>query len=151
MDGRLMVERINQVPAYVNLFNEVYADIPSYGKVLNAIAAYIFSLNSPLSAYDDFLAGNTNALSVEAQAGLSLFSGKAECSACHSNSILTDGQFYNTGVATDEAMFNDPERYITFRRFFRTLGFPNYRNLREDPGQYALTLDEADWGKIFAR
>jgi cytochrome c peroxidase len=45
-------------------------------------------------------------------------------------------------------MFADPERHVTFRRFFRTMGTPNYRNLREDVGLYALTIEDEDWGKF---
>lgn len=148
MDGRLMVERLKQVPAYVELFDQAFGGEPSFGKVLNAIAAYVQSLNSPPTAYDRFLAGDETALSDEAKAGLELFEGQAGCSRCHSGVTLTDYQFYNIGVATDPAMFEDPERHLTFRRFFRILGVPNYRNLREDVGLYALTMDQADRGKF---
>ncbi len=33
-------------------------------------------------------------------------------------------------------------------RFFSTLGTPNYMNLREDAGHYAVTKDDADRGKF---
>ncbi|MBW7883027.1 MAG: hypothetical protein H3C34_10385 [Caldilineaceae bacterium] len=148
IDGRLMVERINQVPAYVDLFDQAFGGEPSFGRVLNAVTAYVQSLNSPAGAYDRYLAGETAALSSDAAAGLALFQGKAQCASCHAGARLTDGNFYNTGVATDPAMFEDPERQLTFRRFFRTLGTPNARNLTEDVGLYALTLEEADLGKF---
>jgi cytochrome c peroxidase len=148
-DGRLMAERLKQVPAYVELFNEAYGSDPGFGSTLRAIAAYVQTLNSPPTPYDRFLAGETGALSEEAQAGLALFEGEAQCSSCHNGDLLSDGNFYNTGVPTDDNIFEDPERHVTFRRFFRTLGTPNYRNLREDVGLYALTKDEADWGKFY--
>ena len=148
MDGRLMVERINQVPAYVELFEKAFGGRPSFGKVLKAITAYVQSLNSPPTPYDRYLAGDTAALSEEAQAGLALFEGKAGCSRCHSGPLLSDYGFYNTGVATDPAMFEDPELHLTFRRFFRILGVPNYRNVWEDVGLYALTMNPDDWGKF---
>ncbi len=147
-DGRLMAERLKQVPAYAALFNEAYGSGPGFGSALKAIAAYVQSLNSPPTPYDLYIAGDKSALSEEAQAGLDLFEGKAQCSSCHAGDLLTDNNFYNTGVATDPAMFEDPELHITFRRFFRILGVPNYRNLREDVGLYALTIDEDDWGKF---
>ena len=148
MDGRLMFERLKQVPEYVTLFQDAFGGEPSFGKVLNAISAYVSTLNSPAGPYDAALNGDTSGLDTDQLAGYKLFTGKAGCSNCHTGSLLSDGKFYNTGVATDQAMFDDPERYITFRRFFRSLGTPNYRNLREDPGRYALTLDKADWGKF---
>jgi cytochrome c peroxidase len=147
-DGRLMTERIIQVPAYVKLFDEAYGGEPTFGKIIKAVAAYVQSLNSPATPYDLYLAGESSALSEEAIAGQALFEDKAKCSSCHTGTLLSDGEFYNTGIATDQAMFEDPERHVTFRRFFRILGVPNYRNLREDVGLYALTIDEADRGKF---
>ncbi|MBC8194193.1 MAG: photosynthetic protein synthase I [Acidimicrobiia bacterium] len=147
-DGRLMVERINQVPRYVDLFVEVYGGEPSYGRVLNSIAAYVRELNSGESPYDLYLAGDKGAMSEDAIAGLELFEGAAGCSSCHSGPMLSDDSFANTGVGTDPAMLDDSERAATFRRFMRTLGMPNYRNLDTDVGLYALTFDDADWGSF---
>lgn len=148
MDGRLMWERLYQVPAYVDLFNEVYGSGPSFGGVLNAITAYVQTLNSPPSPYDQYVAGDESTLSEDAIAGLALFEGEAGCSDCHSGVLFSDDEFYNIGVGTDPALFEDPERHLTFRRFFRILGTPNYRELNEDVGLYALTLEEADRGKF---
>ncbi len=148
IDSRLMAERLKQVPAYNDLFTQAYGGEPSFGRVLNAITAYVQTLNSPPVAYDRYLAGDQAALSADAAAGLTLFEGKASCASCHAGALLADGEFYNTGVGTDVAMLQEPERHLTFRRFFRILGTPDYRNLREDVGLYALTLDEADWGKF---
>jgi cytochrome c peroxidase len=145
-DGRLVVERINQVSAYVALFEDVYDGEPSYGRILNAVAAYVKSLNSSESPYDLYAAGDTGAISADAAAGLDLFTGSAGCATCHTAPLFSDEKFYNLGVATDPAMFEDPELGLTWRRFFRTLGLPNYRNTFDDPGAFALTLDDADLG-----
>ncbi len=148
MDGRLMAERLKQVPAYVELFDKAFGGEPSFGKVLKAITAYVQTLNSPPTPYDQYLAGDTEALSEDAKAGLALFQDKAQCSTCHSGPLFTDNDFHNIGVATDQEMFNDPERHLTFRRFFYLFGVPNYRSLREDVGRYALTKMDEDWGKF---
>lgn len=148
IDGRLMFERLKQVPEYNAAFQEAFGGEPTFGRVLNAITAYVQTLNSPAGPYDAALAGDTSGFDAEQLAGYELFTGKAGCSDCHTGGLLSDGEFYKLGVATDQAMFDDPDRYVTFRRFFRTLGVPNYRNLREDVGLYALTLDDADWGKF---
>ncbi|MEA2003161.1 MAG: cytochrome c peroxidase [Actinomycetota bacterium] len=145
-DGRLVVERMNQVPAYVALFDEVYGAEPSYGRILNSVAAYVNSLNSSESAYDLFAAGDTDAISDGAAAGYDLFTGDAGCSSCHVAPLFSDEGFYNLGINTDPAIFDDPELGLTWRRFFRTLGLPNYRNVFDDPGNFALTLDDADLG-----
>lgn len=145
-DGRLVVERLKQTPEYVQLFNDAYEKGPSFGRMLNAVSAYVLSLNSGASPYDRFTTGNASALSPEAQAGLELFNGKANCVACHSGATFSDYNFYNLGVPENPEIFNDPLRHITFRRFFRTLGLPNYRNTFTDVGLLAVTQDEADRG-----
>ncbi len=148
MDGRLMVERLKQVPEYVQLFQDAYEQGPSFGRVLNAVTAYVHSLNSAESSYDRFLAGEENALSESANAGLALFEGKAGCSACHSGPALSDSAFYALPVEENPEIWADPLRHITFRRFFRLFGVSNYRALREDPGLFALTQLDDDFGKF---
>lgn len=145
-DGRLVLERMKNKPQMVTLFDEVFGGEPTYGKVLNAVAAYVYTLVSTPSPYDRYLAGDTSALSTEEQLGLQLFEGKGGCVACHSGPLLADGDFHNLGVATNQEIFQEPLRHIVFRRFFRMLGVSNYRNLREDPGLYALTEKDEDWG-----
>ncbi len=145
-DGRLMVERVKQVPEYVQLFQDAYNANPSFGRVLNAVTAYVGSLNSSLSPYDEYLNGDEAALSEDAKAGLDLFEGKAGCVICHSGSTFSDDSFYVLGVPDNEQIFSDPLRHISMRRFFRLFGVPNYRNLETDPGLYALTKDDTEWG-----
>jgi cytochrome c peroxidase len=147
-DGRLMVERVKQVPEYVQLFQDAYGSNPSFGRVLNAITAYVQSINSGPTPYDLYMAGDDRALSEEAIAGLELFEGDAECASCHSGPTLSDGEFYVSGVPENGEIWSDPLRHITFRRFFRQLGVPNYRALEADPGLFALTKQEDDRGSF---
>ena len=145
-DGRLMVERVKQVPEYVQLFEEAYGNTPSFGKVLGAITAYVQSLNSGSTAYDLYVAGDKDVLSADAEAGLELFEGEAGCAECHNGPTFSDNLFYVHEVPENSEIWSDPLRHITFRRFFRQLGVPNYRALEEDPGLYALNKENADWG-----
>ncbi len=146
MDGRLMVERINQIPAYVDLFRQAFGGEPSFGKVLKALTAYVDSLNSPSTPYDRYQAGDTSALSPEARAGMALFEGKAGCATCHTGPLFSDFAFHDTGVGTDPGLFADPIRQMTYRRFLRTMGVPNFRNIREDVGAYVREFDDSLWG-----
>ena len=145
-DGLLVVERLNQKPQYAELFRAAYGGGPSYGRMLNAVAAYVGSLYSPPSAYDRYRAGEAEALSAQAQAGLALFEGKARCATCHSGTLFSDGQYHNLGLPQNPDIFDEPLRHITFRRFFRTLGVPDYSKLEVDVGRYALTQDNSDSG-----
>jgi cytochrome c peroxidase len=144
MDGRLMVERTKQVPEYVQLFQDAYGKNPSFGNILNALTAYVHSLNTAATPYDLYMAGDDSALSADALAGLDLF--EANCATCHSGPTLSDGGFYVSGVPENGDIWADPMRHMVFRRFFRQLGAPNYRNLTADVGLYAVTKEEGDWG-----
>lgn len=147
-DGALAIERLKNKPQIVALFQEAFRGEPTYGRILDSVAAYVRSLVSPPTPYDRYVAGDAAALSTEARLGLSIFQGKGGCSACHSGLILADGQDHNLGVPTNPAVFQEPLRHVVFRYFMRTHGVPNYKNLREDPGVYAMTKKREDWGKF---
>ena len=120
----------------------------SYGKVLNALSSFVASRNSVNHPYVRYLEGDESALDSQEQAGLELFRGKAGCAACHSGELLSDGGMHAIGVPENPEIFNEPLRHITFRRFMRLQGVPEYVSLRSDPGLYAVTNDEADRGKF---
>jgi cytochrome c peroxidase len=74
-----------------------------------AIASYERTLNSADSPFDRwFYAKDKKALSEPAQQGFRLFTGKAQCSGCHSidssSALFTDNGFHNTGIGYAGAM-----------------------------------------------
>ena len=149
LDGRLLVERMRQVPEYEASFKDLFGSEVSYGKVLNALVAYLQTLESSAdNPYMAFKAGDADALSPQARRGMELFDGKAGCVQCHSGDLLSDGQFHSLGVPDNAMIFEDPQRHITFRRFFRMFGVGEYVIMRDDPGLYALTADADDRGKF---
>lgn len=149
LDGRLLVERMHQVPEYEASFKDLFGSEVSYGKVLNAVVAYLETLESSAdNPYVAYRAGDTGALSAQEIRGLELFEGKAGCIQCHSGDLLSDGKFHNLGVPDNPAIFEEPQRHITFRRYFRMWGVGEYVTMRDDPGLYALTDDDADRGKF---
>lgn len=149
LDGRLLVERMRQVPEYEQGFIEAFGSEASYGKALNTVVAYLETLESSAdNPYLSFRAGNESALSAQARRGLDLFEGKAGCVRCHSGELLSDGDFHALGVPDNDSIFAEPLRHATFRRFFRTLGVGDFITMRDDPGLSALTHDEGDRGKF---
>jgi cytochrome c peroxidase len=64
-----------------------------------ALASYVRSILSGDSAYDRFVNGDRTALSAEQQAGLQIFRGKGNCTACHVGPNFSDERLHNTGVA----------------------------------------------------
>ncbi len=148
VDGRLLAERLKQVPEYVEMFQQAFGGEPTFGRTLNAVAAFLKTITSRNAPIDRFLKGETMALSTEAREGLALFEGKAGCIRCHHGPLLSDQTFHALGVPENPDIFANPLRHITFRRFFRTLGAPNVENYREDPGLSGVTKEQADWGKF---
>jgi len=98
-----IVQRLLAIPEYQVLFTEAYPGVPlnqiTIVHVANAIAAFEAQqwtfLNSP---FDQYLAGDLDALSMNAKKGALLFYGKAGCSECHAGVLLTDQQFHNVAV-----------------------------------------------------
>lgn len=147
-DGRLVIERLRQVPEYEEGFKKAFGGEPTFGRILNAVAAFMQTLNSENDPLDRHLRGEKGALSAEARRGLDLFTSKARCASCHSGSLLTDEKFHRLGVPENPDILGEPLRHITFRRHFKILGTPAYHALREDVGLYALTKREEDRGKF---
>lgn len=148
VDGRLFPERLKQVPEYEKMFKEAFGGEPGFGSTLNAIAAFVRTVSSRDVPFDRYLKGDKNALSAAAANGLELFKGKAACIQCHNGLLLSDGKFYALGVPENPQVFSEPLRHISYRRFLKTLGVPNYMNIREDVGLYAVTKDPKDQGKF---
>ncbi|MGZ8226448.1 MAG: cytochrome-c peroxidase [Methylococcaceae bacterium] len=134
-----LVTRLQGISGYVTLFKNAYpAEITSatgikIQHVVNAISAYeTVAFRSDDSPFDDFLAGQTSAMSSQAVAGMNLFYGSAGCSTCHKGIFQTDhsfhaiaipqigpgrrdgvggkddGRFRNTRIATDKHKYKTP-------------------------------------------
>lgn len=147
-DGRTMHQRFKNIPEYVEMFDKAFGGEPSFGRVLNAVAAFERTLVSKNVPFDNYLKGNQGAISAEAKKGLKLFKGKAGCIQCHNGAMLSDYDAHKTGVPNNPAMFTDVKRHITFRSVMSFLGVPNYKNLQEDPGFYAVTKNQEDFGRF---
>ena len=145
-DGRLIIERLRQMPGYEEGFIDAFGGEPSYGKILNALAAYVRTLSSRDVPFDRYLRGHSTALNPSARRGLALFRGKAGCIECHNGPMLSDRGFHSVGLASTQDIFATPERHITFRRFFKTLGVGQYATLRQDVGRFGVTKNPADTG-----
>lgn len=96
----VVVQRLQADQAYVARFQAAYgtSTIDSI-LVLDAIAQFERTLVSFNSRFDRFYFGGDNtALNATEQAGFALFTGTANCSACHHLGLMTDDQLRNNGV-----------------------------------------------------
>ncbi|MBK5292531.1 MAG: c-type cytochrome [Acidobacteriia bacterium] len=90
---------LQEAAARVNLSDDAIA---------RALASYVRSILSGGSPFDRFVNGDRTALSVEQQAGLQLFRGKANCVACHVGPNFTEEKLHNTGIAWRDGRPADP-------------------------------------------
>ena len=67
--------------------------------ISRALATYVRSIMSGNAPYDRYVNGDRSALSEEARAGLQIFRGKGNCTACHVGPNFSDEKFHNTGIA----------------------------------------------------
>jgi cytochrome c peroxidase len=93
-----------------------------------AIAAYLETLASPRSAFDDFrdalARGDTEAMArypVLAQRGLAIFVGSGKCTTCHAGPRLSNGEFHDVGIPYfAEPGRVDPGRYGGIRKLAKS-------------------------------
>ena len=108
-NGDAAVAAIANDAEYVSMFQAAYNRPPNYDDVGRAIASFertFVFLDAPFDAY---AAGDPDAISPDAQAGLALFNGKARCVSCHAinraNPLGTDNRFHNIGVSARHQNF----------------------------------------------
>jgi cytochrome c peroxidase len=144
MDGRLMLERLKQIPEYVQMFADVFGEgvEPSFGSTLRAIAAFEKTLVTGPTPYD------LEELSESAVRGRELFEGSAGCTTCHSGDDFTDGEAHSVGVPENNSLFDEPLRHLTYRSFIKAMGVPGYMSVRRDVGRFTVTKDAGDIGRF---
>ncbi len=94
-----VVERLSGIEEYVDLFSKVFPeDDPSltYDNLKKAIGAFERKLMTP-TKFDDFLAGNNNALTEMEKEGLQTYI-NAGCVACHSGNALGGNMYQKFGL-----------------------------------------------------
>jgi cytochrome c peroxidase len=64
-----------------------------------ALASFVRSILSGDAPYDRFVKGDRASLSAEQQAGLQIFRGKGNCTACHVGPNFTDERTHTSGIA----------------------------------------------------
>lgn len=106
-----VVLRLRENPEYVRLFAAAFpdrasgdGDPPDPSSVVTtitlkrALAAYLRELVTPYAPLDDFLRGDTTALSAARRSGLELFVGRAGCVGCHMGPQLSDFRMHVIGT-----------------------------------------------------
>lgn len=95
-------KRLEQDEEYAVLFQDAFDQGPNGFTIPRAFSSYIRSLIDGASPYDDFLLGDSTAMSDSAIRGMKLFfSDSLACGQCHSGALLTNFKFENNGLYQD--------------------------------------------------
>ncbi|MCY3552145.1 MAG: cytochrome-c peroxidase [Candidatus Poribacteria bacterium] len=86
----------NMSEADQHVVNTIFANI---GKAIEAYERLLISRNAP---FDQYVAGDQEAITPEAKRGLKTFIGKGVCILCHDTPSFTNNEFHNLGVPQGE-------------------------------------------------
>jgi cytochrome c peroxidase len=123
-DWATVVQRIGADPAYGSAFAEAYPDAVTQANIRSALADYERTLLSSNSRFDQYLAGNTEILTLEEKYGYQRFQDYG-CIACHQGVNIGGNMFQKFGVLGD---------------YFKARGNPTVADL----GRFNVTGEEDD-------
>ncbi|MFT7234481.1 MAG: cytochrome c peroxidase [Methylophagaceae bacterium] len=150
-----VIEKVQGLPDYTGLFEAAFDGQPAdIMTIAQAIASYERVLVSGNSAFDQwYYAKQEDAISDAEKRGFNLFSGKANCVACHSvgekTALFTDNMLHNTGLGFQTAMGKEPETermliapgvYIDIKASVKN----SFTTRVGDVGYYEVTQDPDD-------
>lgn len=152
-DNSMMEMRLRFIPEYVDAFRKVFgSEWPRMTNAYRAIAAYQRTIVSDADKvpFDRWMAGDKAAMSDSAQRGYKLYTGKANCIACHNGPLASDQKFYNLGLPEHPDFATDPMLQITHRweNYAKGSSEEGYRHADRDKGLYYQTKNPKDVGKF---
>ncbi len=148
MNYDLLIERLNAIPEYVEMFKKAFPgeeDPITIDNIAKAIAAFERTIISKNSPFDRYMLGDKDAMTPEQIKGMELFVGKAGCVNCHNGPNFTDNKLHVLGVPKNPVE-DDPMVKATRSFVLKTLGFKNHREIDRDLGAYFQTKDPKDKG-----
>ncbi len=123
-----LVTELAAVPGYARQFRDVFGRPLHKQDIASALAAFQRTLRTGNSAFDRYLAGDKDALSPSARAGLESFTGDAGCVRCHKGPLLSDGKYYRIRIGRGDkgrgAVTGEPGDLYKFRT-------PSLRNVAQ--------------------
>ncbi|GAA4089757.1 cytochrome c peroxidase [Mucilaginibacter panaciglaebae] len=127
-DMQIAIGKLWHDKAYRKMFEKAYrlnnrTAIDTF-EVMNALASYVRSLTALNSRFDEFMQGNSKALTSSEISGFNLFMGKAKCGTCHYMPL------FNGAL---------PPRYMQMEA--EIIGVPKTKDRKlvdADPGMYGI-------------
>ena len=103
LDTAALAAELESIPEYRELFEDAFDDGVSFENVERALAAFQRSLTTNNSPFDQYAAGDLDALTASQRRGLGLFrSGATRCFECHTAPTFATDTFRVIGVDSDD-------------------------------------------------
>lgn len=130
-DLAAVARRIYAVGSYRRWFEIMFpGEGVSERTILQALATFQRTQQSGWAPFDDWVAGDDDALTAQQRRGLDLFVGAARCADCHTGWAMTDHGFHDIGLPSDDigraAVAPPGEDADQLRHAFKT---PSLRNI----------------------
>ena len=111
-----LCNRLNGISGYREEFDKVFGNGATEVNIAAALTAFQRTLVAGDSPYDQFRAGDENALSAAEKRGMDVFFNAGHCSACHAGPLLSDGGFHNIGIGQSGGNPEEGRKRVTGRR-----------------------------------
>ncbi len=111
-----VIEKIKRIDIYPELFKKAFDDeeinMLTIGEAIASYQRTLISADSPFDRW--YYANQADALTAKAKKGFQLFTGKANCVACHTirqdSALFTDNKMHNTGIGYISSMGIKPDK-----------------------------------------
>jgi len=100
-DLKVLVEELAAIPEYEADFQKVFGTTVTSDGIAKAIASFERTVLSGNSPYDQYLAGDKDAMTEAQIRGMDLFD-DYNCSVCHTQPLFSNYKYYNAGVGMDK-------------------------------------------------
>ena len=98
-----LMRKLRKIPGYKIMFERAFGEAEiDPDRMTEAIAVFEKTITGRKSRFDEFLEGNTKALSKSELRGLHLFRIKAQCMNCHNGPLFSDNGFHHNRMLTDD-------------------------------------------------
>lgn len=115
------IARLKEVQGYNAAFAKAFPrDGLTEQTMVQAIATFERTIVTGDTPFDRWLRGDARALSESAQRGFAVFTGKANCAACHTGWNFTDDKFHDTGLTTEDVGRMGVSKDATDKHAFKT-------------------------------
>ena len=155
-----VIDKIKRNDEYNSQFNQIFKQGVSMSTIGEALASYQRSLIAGDSPFDRYwFSGERKALTSSQIKGLSVFTGKGNCSSCHrinkEYALFTDEKVHNTGIGFVEDVPTNKKKFFRAHlaegvsvTYDRTHVESSSEPIPSDLGRYEVTQDPKDRWKF---